>query len=309
MGLVPAGFIAIPPGPASGFDHADVYLGAEPPLLYVAHTGADRVDVIDCVTNTFVRSLPDHPGVAGILVDNPGGLLFTSDRAAARVSIYRCPGERLVGRITVGDRPNGLAYDAQRHRLFSFNLGEPIGENCTASVVDLGDAEVGEAEVVATIPLPGRPRWAVFDPESDRIFANIANPAQIAVIDPVSLRIGRVIEVPAAGPHGLWVRGGRLYCAADGRVLVVLRSDTGAVIAEVPLPGVPDVVMFDSGTDHLYVAVGDPGVVCVIDAVLPALIETVPTGPGAHTIAVEPRSHTLYAFLPAAMGASVFVDR
>src|SRR5215470_982516 len=119
MGLVPAGFIAIPPGQAPGFDHADVYLGrAEAPLLYVAHTGADRVDV------------------------------------------YRCRDEKLLARIRVGDRPNGLAYDARRQRLFCFNLGEPIGENCTASVVDLAQGDVTE-----TIPLPGRPRWAVFDPE------------------------------------------------------------------------------------------------------------------------------------------------
>src|SRR5215469_10846052 len=305
MGLVPAGFIAIPPGQAPGFDHADVYLGrAEAPRLYVAHTGADRVDVIDCGANAFVRSLPDHPGVAGILVDNAGGLLFTSDRAAARVGVYRCRDEKLLARIRVGDRPNGLAYDARRQRLFCFNLGEPIGENCTASVVDLAQGDVTE-----TIPLPGRPRWAVFDSKTDRVFANIANPAQIVVIDPVSLRIGRVIEVPAAGPHGLWVHDGRLFCAADGQMLVVLRSDTGALVAEIPLPGVPDVVMFDSGTGHLYVAIGDPGAVCVIDAARHALIETVPTGPGAHTIAIEPRSHTLYAFLPAAMGVSVFVER
>ena len=305
MALVPAGFIAIPPGSAPGFDHGDVYrAGPGAPLLYVAHIGADRVDVIDCGANAFVRSLPAHPGVAGVLVDNSAGLLFTSDRGAARVSVYRCPEEHRVAGIDVGDRPNGLAYDPGRRRLFAFNLGEPIGQNCTASVADLD-----EAAVTATIPLPGRPRWAVFDPAADRVFANIADPAQIVVIDPAAARIDRVIEVPAAGPHGLWVDGGLLYCAADGQLLVVLRSDTGAVVGEVPLPGVPDVVMLDAGLGHLYVAVGDPGVVCVIDAGRRALIETVPTGPGAHTIAVEPRSHAVYAFLPAATGAGVYVER
>ena len=32
--------------------------------------------------------------------------------------------------------PNGLAYDRRRRRLYAFNLGEPLGEGCTASVVD-----------------------------------------------------------------------------------------------------------------------------------------------------------------------------
>jgi hypothetical protein len=66
----------------AGFDHADLYRHASgSALLYVAHTGADRVDVIDCTSNTFLRSLPHHPGVAGVLIEAGQDLLFTSDRA------------------------------------------------------------------------------------------------------------------------------------------------------------------------------------------------------------------------------------
>jgi hypothetical protein len=50
---------------------------------------------------------------------------------------------------------------------------------------------------------------------------------------------------PAEGPHGLWLDGGRLLCAADGGALVVLDRKTGSVVKSLPLPGVPDVVMFD----------------------------------------------------------------
>src|SRR5437773_10443449 len=106
--------------------------------MYVAHTGADRVDVLDCERQAFLRSLPALPGVAGVLVDEDHDLLFTSDRAAARISVFRCSDETLLGRVDVGPHPNGLAYDRSRRRLYSFNLGEPVGENCTASVVDVG---------------------------------------------------------------------------------------------------------------------------------------------------------------------------
>jgi hypothetical protein len=44
MPLERVGFVPLPPGKAAGFDHADVYLPDR--RLYVAHTGADRVDVI-----------------------------------------------------------------------------------------------------------------------------------------------------------------------------------------------------------------------------------------------------------------------
>ena len=171
--------------------------------LYVAHTGADRVDVLDCATRTFLRSLPDLPGVAGVLVDEEQDLLFTSDRAEGRVSVFRCSDERLLGQVPVGHHPNGLAYDRSRRRLYAFNLGQPLGENCTASVVDL-DA----LHVIRELELTGRPRWAVYDGERDCVYVNIREPAEILVIDCARLEIDRALAVPAAGPHGLWLDGG-----------------------------------------------------------------------------------------------------
>jgi DNA-binding beta-propeller fold protein YncE len=305
VGLVRTGFIPVPPGSRPGFDHADVYRdGTGSGRLYVAHTGADRVDVIDCAAGSYLRSLPDHPGVAGVLVDTSQGLLFTSDRDAARVSIYQCPDEELLARVPVGERPNGLAYDPARRRLYAFNLGEPPGENRTASVIDLD-----RPRVVATIALPGRPRWAAYDTASDRVFVNIRRPAQILVIDPERCQVDRVVDVPADGPHGLWIDGQRLFCAADSGSLVVIDRDTAAVMATVPLPGVPDVVMHDAGLAHLYVAISRPGVICVVHSQRCELLETVPTQNGAHTIAVDDENHTVYAFLPGSGGVAVYADR
>jgi len=267
-------FIPLPPGSEPGFDHADIYRRRSPAAsrLYVAHTGADRIDVIDCLTNSYLGSLTDVPGVAGVLIDSEQDFLFSSDRGCARVSIYRCSDETLLGHVRVGDRPNGLAYDPARHRLFVFNIGDPPGVNCTASVV-----AVDEMRVIATIPLPGRPRWAVYDAATEHIYANVRTPAQIVVLSAIDLRITRAFNVPVAGPHGLVIAGERLFCAADGGALVVLHRDTGAVLGSVALPGEPDVVMHDPASACLYVAIGSPGVVSVIDEQRLETLETVET--------------------------------
>src|SRR5438477_5333170 len=98
MALTKAGFIPIPQGKKPGFDHADVYRRESPATsrLYVAHTGADRIEVIDCISNSHLRSLSDVPGVAGILIDGKQDFLFSSDRGCAWVSIYRCSDETLI---------------------------------------------------------------------------------------------------------------------------------------------------------------------------------------------------------------------
>jgi DNA-binding beta-propeller fold protein YncE len=302
MSLDRVGFIAVPPGAKPGFDHADIYRPGR--RMYVAHTGADRVDVLDCERRTFLRSLPDLPGVAGVLIDAEQDLLFTSDRAAARVSVFRCSDERKLGQMAVWPHPNGLAYDSKRWRLYSFNLGEPLGEKCTVSVVD-----VDSLQVIAELALPGRPRWATYDPERDVIFANIRDPAEIVVIDADRAAIARGLAVPAEGPHGLWLDRGQLFCAADGCALVVLDADSGAVVEQLPLLGVPDVIMLDPELQRLYVAIGDPGVICTFSSHPLEHLETVETEAGAHTCGWDPDAHSLYVFCPESGGAMVFEDR
>lgn len=304
MSLVKVGWVPIPPGPEPGFDHADVWFGRGGPRMYVAHTGADRIDVLDCSAQTFLHSLDDLPGVAGVLIDQEHDLLFSSDRACARVSVFRCSDEALLGRAEVGPHPNGLAYDRRRRRLYSCNLGELLGESCTISIIELDTLAVAKE-----LPLPGRPRWAVYDPETDAVYVNIREPAQILVIDAVHASQPRAIDVPAAGPHGLWLDGDRIFCAADDGALITLDRDNGDVLASLPLPGVPDVVMHEPSLKRLYVAIGDPGLVCSFDSDRLEQIEAIPTERGAHTIGWDPAGRTLYAFCPESSAAAVYQER
>ena len=307
MTLRHIGFTPVPPGAKAGFDHADTFLDPRGSRLYVAHTGADRLDVLDCMSGAYLRSIAGFPGVAGVLIDSANDLLFTSDRAAARVSILRASDEAMLGQVVVDPRPNGLAFDPKARNLYSFNLGEPAGTNCTASVVS-----VDAPRVAATLGLPGRPRWAVFDAETRSVYANISDPALIAVIDADSPAISRTISVPAAGPHGLALVGGpggsSLWCAADAGQLVVLEPSSGAISARLPLSGVPDVVMYDRDLDRLYVAVGSPGTVTAFDTRHRRELATIATEEGAHTIGWDPATRRLFVFQPASCGVGIYED-
>jgi len=301
------GFTPVPPGPKPGFDHADTYLTRTGNRLYVAHTGADRVDVLDCRSGNYIGAITDLPGVAGVLIDSEQDLLFTSDRTAGRVSLFHCSDQTLIGRVPVGPRPNALAYDRRFRRLFSFNLGEPAGTNCTASVVS-----IEERRVTTTIALPGRPRWAMYDDSSRSVYVNIADPATIDVIAADSLIMSGAIPVPAAGPHGLAIvqteRGASLWCAADASTLVVIDRDSSVVQATLPLPGTPDVVMYDRDLARLYVAVGSPGTVSAFDVRKRGHLETIETEQGAHTIGWDPASRRLFVFEPKSCGVAIYEE-
>jgi uncharacterized protein YjiK len=149
----------------------------------------------------------------------------------------------------------------------------------------------------------------VYDPQRDVVYANIQKPAQIVVIDCGRAVIERALTVPSEGPHGLWLDAGRLFCAADGGALVVLDRDNGEVLGTLPLPGVPDVVMHDPDLRRLYVAIGEPGVVCSLDSERLKQLETVETEQGAHTTGWDPVGRALYVFCPASGGAAVYEER
>ena len=288
-----------------GFDHAAVHrLSGH---LYIAHTINDALDVIDCASDRYLRSISGLAGVAGALVSDERNLVFTSNRSEDTVGMFAPDDEQNLVKIPVGVRPNGLSFDSRRGLLLAANVGSPdIPGSYTLSIVD-----VGRKEMIHTIPAPGRTRWAIFDPKSDAFYINIADPAQVVVINGAHPdQIAHIIPIPAAGPHGLDLddENRRLFCACDAGKLLSIELASGSVIGEADLSGTPDVIFFNPALRHLYVAVGDPGVIDVFDTETLTRVETTATEKGAHTIAFDVQRNKVYAFLPQTHRAQVFLD-
>jgi len=306
MGLRHLGYIDLPEHTGQGgFDHADVHKGNR--MLYVAHTANDAVDLIDLEAGRYLRSIAGLKGVAGALVSQSDDRVFTSNRGEDTVSIFSARSEEEPPKIAVGARPNGLAYDAARGLLLCANVGDPA----ISAPPSLTFVDAGAWSVVATVPVSGRTRWAVQDPETGNFFVNIADPPEILVVEgrrPES--ISKRIAVPARGPHGLELDSARrrLYCACDEGVVVPIDSDSGPTQATLELSGPPDVVFLNRDRTRLYVAIGDPGTIDVIDVANWRKAESVTTEPGAHTLAFDGSADRVYVFLPQSHRASVYHD-
>ena len=288
-----------------GFDHAALHAAAS--KLYVAHTGNNAIDVIDCAEDRFLFSIPDLPGVAGALVSEERGLVFTSNRGEDSIGIFRAGDEANVTKVKVGIRPNGLSFDPKRGLLLAANVGNPdIAGSFTLSIVD-----VLQKPMVSSIPVPGRTRWTIFDAASECFYVNIADPFQIAVVESADpTRVVRSMQIPAKGPHGLDFdpANHRLFCACDAGKLFGLDAHSGEISLEADLSGTPDVIFFNAARRHLYVAVGEPGVIDLFTTDTLTRVETVPTEKGAHTLGFDAARNMVYAFLPESHRAVVFAD-
>ncbi len=236
-------------------------------------------------------------GVAGVLVSNEKDIVFTSNRGENTVGAFNHGKDRSLHKIKVGGRPNGLAFDASTNSLLAANVPKPNSQDpVTISIVD-----VAKGVMTADVTVPGRTRWAVFDPDTERFYVNIADPSEIAIIDAKDPDgLAGSYHIPAVGPHGLDLDRGRkrLFCACDEGRLYEVDLESGRVSDPSKLAGTPDVIFYNSDLDHLYVTIGDPAVIQVFDAKSMIEIQTITTGAGTHTIALNQDLGKVYAFMP-----------
>jgi DNA-binding beta-propeller fold protein YncE len=289
-----------------GFDHAAIHRSSG--RLYIAHTVNDALDVIDCALARYLHSIPDLIGVAGALVSEERNLVFTSNRGENTVGIFSPNNELDLVKVPVGVCPNGLSFDPQRGLLLAANVGSPdIPNSLTLSIID-----IQRKELIHPIPVPGRTRWTVYDTQTDAFYVNISDPSQIVIVKASEPdRIANTLAIPGAGPHGLDLdtENQRLFCACDAGKLFIIDLATDRIAGEAFLSGKPDVIFYNPKLRHLYVAVGDPGVIDVIEATTLTRLETISTEKGAHTLAFDIERNKVYAFMPQTNRAAVYVDR
>ena len=263
--------------------------------------------MIDSRHDKYLHSVPGLPGVAGVLVSNEKDFVFTSNRGEKTVGVFPYGREEKLEKVRVGGFPNGLAFDPSRDALLAAN----VSKQDDPTPVTVSMVETKKKILTADIIVPGRTRWTVFDSKMNRFYVNVSTPPKIVAIeskDPDG--IAASYDIPATGPHGLDIdtENRRLFCACDQGGLFTVDLESARVSRVSDLSGPPDVIFYNSRLHHLYVAIGDPGMIDVFDTDTMKLSQTVKTEVGAHTIAYNPEIGRVYAFLPASHRAAIYQE-
>ena len=121
----------------------------------------------------------------------------------------------------------------------------------------------------------------------------------LAVIDPKTAKIVKMIPVANCLPHGLALgKNGMMFLGCNAKTqLSVLDSKAGKVVAEIPGVGGSDESSVNNKLDQYYSALnGNPGgpILSVVDAKTNKLSQKIPTGPGAHSVAASEANGRVY---------------
>jgi DNA-binding beta-propeller fold protein YncE len=271
-------------GGEGGWDYLKVDSDAR--RFYISR--ATKVAVIDADSGKPVGEIADTPGVHGIALAPEFGKGFTSNGRENMVSVFDLQSLKTLNKIKVGTRPDAILYDPATKRIFTFNAGS---QDATA-------VDAAKGEVVGSIPLGGKPEFAVSDGKGT-VFVNLEDKNQLFALDPEKLAVKERWDLPGCDePSGLAMdrKNRRLFVGCGNKKMPIVNADSGKIITTLPIGDGVDATAFDDGTGLAFASCGE-GLLTVVREESPdkfSVAENVKTQKGARTMALDSKTHKVY---------------
>jgi DNA-binding beta-propeller fold protein YncE len=240
-----------------------------------------------------VHSITDLGAPQGLAYLPEWDRLLVANDKDGLCQIYDAKSWQPIGAVALRDDADNVRYDrARKEILVGFGQGG----------IAVINAEDGKQ--TGMTKLAAHPEAFVLERNGRRIFVNVPNAGQVAVIDRDKREVIATWKPDGASanfPIALDEIGHRLFvgCRNPAR-LVVLRTDSGTTVASVDISGDPDEVFFDARRRRLYVVCGE-GFVDVIDQADSDRYKRsikIPTASGARTGLFVPERDALFVAVP-----------
>ena len=271
-----------------GWDY--VYVDSDARRVYISH-GSHTV-VMNADTYAIEGDIPDTQGVHGIAIASDLGRGFISAGRANTAVIFDLKTMKTLGTVKTDANPDAIIYDPASKRVFTFN---GRGKNSTA-------INAADGSVAGTIPLSGKPEFAVADGKGS-VYVNNEDTSELSHLDSQNLKeLHRWPLAPCKSPSGLAgdLKSRRLMAVCDDKVSSIVDADSGKVVANPAICEGPDAAAFDPASNYFFASCGD-GNLTVIHEDSPdkyTVVETVPTKRTARTMGLDLKTHKI--FLPSA---------
>src|SRR5205823_14007058 len=178
--------------------------------------------VANAGTGPISGSIPDWKRVHGMAREPDLGRGFVSDGGADEAVIFDLKTLKVSGHIKTGANPDCILYEPASKHIFTMN-----GKSNDASVID-----PATATVVATIPMGGRPEYAVADGKG-MIYDNIEDKDEVVALDSRTNTVkARWPIAPSGGATAMEMdlQHRRLFIGGRNKVPATMDSDRGKAL-------------------------------------------------------------------------------
>jgi DNA-binding beta-propeller fold protein YncE len=261
--------------------------------LFLAALGNNTVEVIDLAAGRRVHTLTGLHEPQGIAYAPGSRRLFVANGQSGSLSVFDAASYQARGSLPFGDDADNLRYDPKENRVY-------VGYGSGA--IEIFDA--GSLKTLGSIRLAGHPESFQLERSGPRLFVNVPNAGQIAVLDRVKhsvIATWPMQEARANFPMALDEADHRLLIGCrDPAKLLVYDTQTGKVTASLPMVGDTDDLFYDAARKRLYVSGGE-GYLDVFAQEGPdryRRISHTSTAPGARTAFFVPALSRLYVAVP-----------
>lgn len=275
----------IPVAGETGWD----YLSIDPAArrLYVTH--GTHIVVIDLDAQKVVGDIADTPGVHGFALAPELGRGFSSNGGESKVGIVDLKSLGTVSKVATQENPDAIVYEPGHKEVYAFN-----GRGHSATVIG-----ASSGEVVATIPLPGKPEFSAVDPAAGRVYVNIEDKSTILAIDTATHQVVSTWPIaPGESASGMAIDAAhhRLFIGCDNKLMLMVDITNGKVVGSVPIGDGVDANAFDPQL-HLAFSSNGEGNLTIAHEDSPqklTVVQTVQTQKSARTMALDPSTHRVY---------------
>jgi DNA-binding beta-propeller fold protein YncE len=286
--VVAAGIISIPAPFRIGRPFID-YMAVAGPRLYAGYASQGMVGVIDTGSNRVIATIGGLGRVHGVAIVANKNLGFATSSGDNNVNVFDLATNKLLTKISVADDPDAIIYAEKAQLIY-------VGghDSKTATLID-----PVTQKVVGTIALGGEPEYPRADPESGLIYQNLEDTSEVILIDLQKQAVIKRYKLGSGtGPTGLAVDATdrRIFSACRNQKLIVLNSDTGGIVAEMPIGSGVDGADYDPGLKQIYTAngLGSMTVIQQDSADKYRVLENAPTHFGGHSLVIDPANHRIY---------------
>jgi DNA-binding beta-propeller fold protein YncE len=278
------------PGVEGRIDHLSVDIPGK--RLFVAALGNGTIEVLDLTKNERTAQISRLEEPQGLYFNATANCLYVASGGDGTLRIYNGRNLVLDDKIELGDDADNVRGDVHAGQIF---VGYGSGALAIATLT---------GQNLGRIVLGSHPESFQLEQSGSRVFVNVPKETAVAVVDRTKKMVVAKWDINGTSanyPMALDEAHRRLFvgCRTPPEI-VIFDTDSGHLVAKLPVVGDTDDLFFDPARRLLYV-IGGQGAVDIVQMRDPnhyEPVERIPTASGARTGLLVPDFDRLFVAAP-----------